>query len=101
MAPSDLDMVISRLFEFFGWRTPWHRRLWGVNTLTAAAEAADVGEQVLAIGQGEESLRAYRRWIVTEVDADGGIGTPHSTKLQAILSGKVFEQQSIHELRQI
>lgn len=101
MAPSDLDMVVSRMFEFFGRRTPWHRRLWGVNTLTGITEAADVGQQVLLVGQGDEALRAYRRWLATEVGCDPGIAQPQRARLEASLTSKTFDQQMIHEVRHL
>jgi hypothetical protein len=96
-----LDLATARLFDFFGRRTPWHRRLWSGGLLTSLEETAEFGEAALAVDQGHEQSTAYRRFLRDEVLADPGIGAPHEAQLVTILGAKTFSAQSIRELRHL
>ena len=97
----DTNLVAGRLFDFFGRRTPWHRRLWAGGLLTALEEAAEFGELVIAVGQGNEQLLGYRRFLRDEVSQDRGLAPAQRDQLVAILSAKPFPMQSIRELRHL
>ena len=38
------SLVLARLGEFFGHRTPWHRRLWNVGTNLALHEVIEYAD---------------------------------------------------------
>lgn len=83
-----LPLVCARLFDFFGRRTPWHRRLWGPSVPRCLDEVAEVSAIVRETGKGAEPLLGYRRFLAQEVEADLGVGTPQREQLGQLLNQK-------------
>lgn len=83
-----LPLDCARLFDFFGRRTPWHRRLWGPSLLRCLDEVAEVATIVRETGRGAEALLAYRRFLVHEVEADLGVAEPQRGQLSQLLKRK-------------
>jgi len=96
-----LELVTARMFDFFGRRTSWHRRLWNGSLTTALAEAAELGERALDIDQGHEHLLTYRRFLRHEVNTDGGVSRPLREQLTPILTNRAFPAQAVRELREL
>jgi len=92
---------MARMFDFFGRRTSWHRRLWNGSLVASLAEAAEVGERTLAIDQGHEHYLAYRRFLRNEITSDGGVPDALREHLSRVLASKSFPAQTIRELREL
>lgn len=71
--------VVARLFEFFGDRTPWTRRLWSVSTVLALRELL---ESVDAVAQGrltDASVAWFSNRLKSLVGPDPGVGSSRQT----------------------
>jgi len=75
MLPTDPfdQRVAARLDEFWGWFTPWHRRLWNVGTVGAISEILEASESLPR--PALKSLQAEVRRLVGPDDAVGDTAT--------------------------
>jgi hypothetical protein len=86
--PEPIELVVARLFDFFGRRTPWHRRLWSPGLLSCLEEVEELSTIVQEIGQGADQVLSYRRYLVKEVSQDVGFAEPQRGQLIELLQQK-------------
>lgn len=86
--PDSTELVVARLFDFFGRRTPWHRRLWGPGLLSCLQEVEELSTIVDEIGQGADQVLGYRRYLAREVAQDAGFADPQRSQVLELLQQK-------------
>ena len=86
--PEPIELVVARLFDFFGRRTPWHRRLWSPGLLSCLEEVEELSTIVQQIGQGADQVLGYRRYLAKEVGQDVGLAEPQRVQLIELLQQK-------------
>jgi len=65
--------VLARLFDFFGHRTPWHRRLWNVSTVLALREVVEYADACLSKAvTSTQGLKYVVEAAKHQVDRDPG-----------------------------
>ncbi len=70
---SSTPFVLARLGDFFGHRTPWHRRLWNVGTCLALQEVVEYADACLSGAvPSTEGLRFVLATAKREVSHDPG-----------------------------
>lgn len=80
------SLVLARLGEFFGHRTPWHRRLWNVGSNLALHEVIEYADGCLSgATRSTEGLRYVIGTIKRQVDRDPGIA-PLACEIAACLN---------------
>jgi hypothetical protein len=72
--------VAARLFEYWAWFTPWHRRLWNVGTLASLNELLEAAEATPGKG-----LKALQREISQLVGPDPAVGDRETKQMLAQL----------------
>ncbi len=82
---SHTSLVLARLVDFFGHRTPWHRRLWNVGTCLALQEVVEYADACLSGSvPNTQGLRFVVGTAKREVSRDPG-AAPLASKILARL----------------
>ncbi len=88
------SLVLARLGEFFGHRTPWHRRLWNVGTNLALHEVIEYADACLSGAiPNTEGLRYVIGTVKRQVDRDPGVA-PLAREITSCLDALNVSSQS-------
>lgn len=95
--------VITRLFDFFGSRTAWHRRLWNVGLVLGIREVLEGSE---ALQSGVLSQKAFEDlclWVESSAGNDPGVGSPeqHGLLQKTLRSFPRLGSANYHILKQL
>lgn len=95
------QLLVARLFDFFGRRTPWQRRLWMLGTCECLNEVVEFTEASLQVGRGAELLLAYRRFLAGELGKDNGLPSTLEEQTKCLIKKKDFTASDLPLLRSL
>lgn len=106
LVPQAYDqLVVARLFEFWGRDTPWQRRLWTIGSMGAIEEVLEAATAVQASVLDEKALKALQAESRRLVGRDPGIGDSRTRealgKLLDVSSDLGAGRVSWHSLKQL
>lgn len=84
--PSETELVVGRLRDFFATRTPWHRRLWNTGTALGLREVVEYADACSSGAVGRtEGLQFVVATARREIGRDPGVA-PLAGALEACLA---------------